>query len=90
MEGVGRAEAEWLSAKRKTTRKKPNNRQDAGPDTLFFTARSPQKDIPPPLLDDEKQPNGKHSIFVKGKARADLPWWSHRRKPVSSQTQKQF
>src|SRR5712664_3438889 len=35
----GKAEAERLSAKRKTSRRKPNHSEDATPDTLFFTAR---------------------------------------------------
>jgi len=53
--------------------------EDASHDILHLIDDEAQWNIPPPLLDEEKQPDSKIlELREREKARADLPWQRHR------------
>jgi len=77
--GMGSAEAVRLSINRNARTRKPQISEDASHDILHLFDDEPQSNIPPPLLDEKKQPDSKiPQPREREEARADLPSWPHR------------
>jgi len=77
--GMGSAEAVRLSINRNARTRKPQISEDASHDILHIFDDEPQSNIPPPLLDEKKQPDSKiPQPREREEARADLPSWPHR------------
>jgi len=88
--GIGSAEATRLSINRNARTRKPQISEDASHDILRVIDDEAPWNIPPPLLDEEKQPDSKTlELREREEARADLPWRRHRTIRYRPKTEKE-